>query len=435
MKALQETLDKAEQAVVLLEQEIATKSTSYQQSKEDFENYQKEIHTYQLKLTGILERADSLSREKLQTEQSIESAATQKQRLTQEVAGHVENIAAQKQKIASFEEKMTASLGSYETQEQSNADLKNKHEKLGEAIREIEANLKIVRKKKEEVQNNVNDVRVSLSEIAVKMENLQNQTHEIYEKSLLDCIAEIQNDENAFELTSENISGYREQRETLKSKVQRFGNVNLAAIDEIEELKERFEFLTTQQQDLEKSLATLMDAIKTINKTTKEKFEVTYNEVNERFQKIFPRLFRGGKARLTMTDPENILETGIDIFAQPPGKKLQNMNLLSGGEKALTAISLLFAIFEYKAPPFCVLDEVDAPLDDANVLRYVAMVKEMSEKTQFIVITHNKGSMQMANNLYGVTMEEPGVSRTVSVRLDQENVHTQETIFEAKSVA
>ena len=129
-------------------------------------------------------------------------------------------------------------------------------------------------------------------------------------------------------------------------------------------------------------------------------------------------MFRGGKGKLVLTDPGNRLETGIDIVAQPPGKKLQNMNLMSGGEKALTAISLLFAIFEYKAPPFCVLDEVDAPLDDVNVGRFLAMVKEMSKQTQFIVITHNKATMEAGENLYGVTMQEPGVSRVVSVRVN-----------------
>ena len=139
------------------------------------------------------------------------------------------------------------------------------------------------------------------------------------------------------------------------------------------------------------------------------------------------------KQKLSLTDPENMLETGVDILGQPPGKRLQNMNLLSGGEKALTAIALLFAIFEFKAPPFCVLDEVDAPLDDANVLRFVSIVKEMSHKTQFIVVTHNKNTMEMAHNLYGVTMEEPGLSRVVSVRLHQDKV--EENLEETRSVA
>jgi chromosome segregation protein len=161
-----------------------------------------------------------------------------------------------------------------------------------------------------------------------------------------------------------------------------------------------------------------------INQTTKENFKLTYDKVRENFRNLYHQLFEGGEADLVLTDENNLLECGVEIFAQPPGKKLQSIGLLSGGEKALTAISLLFAFFMVRPSPFCILDEVDAPLDEANVGRFVEIVKKFSDNTQFLVITHNKRTMEMANVLYGVTMEELGISKMISVRLNKELAET-----------
>jgi chromosome segregation protein len=428
-------LEQATQTTARLETTIEETTQAYQSSRADFDRYQEEIHQYQIKLTSFLEKMDALKREQTSLLQREEQARQNKTQLEASIESHAQNIVDQEKRIDELDAARLQELAAFQNKEEVNSELQIKHDQLVQDIRQIENDLKQARKAKENQVEAINTVRVALSEVAVKMEGLQAQVFEKYEKDILSYLHEDKQEDQIIEITSDNLESLQSKREELKGKLSRFGNVNLAAIDEIEELQERYTFLTEQRADLETSLASLTDAIKTINKTTKEKFETAYAEVDARFQKIFPRLFRGGKARLTMNDPENILETGIDIFAQPPGKKLQNMNLLSGGEKALTAISLLFAIFEYKAPPFCVLDEVDAPLDDANVLRYVSMVKEMSQQTQFIVVTHNKGAMEMAQSLYGVTMEEPGVSRTVSVRLAQENVHNKEEIFEQRSVA
>ncbi len=208
------------------------------------------------------------------------------------------------------------------------------------------------------------------------------------------------------------------RRDELQRLVDELGEVNLMAIDEYRELEERFTFLTGQKDDLEESLGALQQAIQRINRTTRKRFIETFHLVNAKFQEIFPRLFCGGKAELRLTNEDDLLETGIEIVVQPPGKKLQNVTLLSGGEKALTAVALIFSIFLIKPSPFCLLDEVDAPLDDANIGRFNEMVREMSEISQFIMITHNKTTMTIADTLYGVTMEEPGVSKLVSVRLN-----------------
>ncbi|HMK73711.1 MAG TPA: chromosome segregation protein SMC, partial [Myxococcaceae bacterium] len=202
----------------------------------------------------------------------------------------------------------------------------------------------------------------------------------------------------------------------LRAQVERMGEINLTAIEEHQEVADRHGFLAAQKRDLEASLAQLRTAISKIDRTSRERFSHTFDAVNEKFQAVFPRLFGGGRAGLVLVeDPAG--EPGVDIVAQPPGKKLQSVTLLSGGEKALTAVALIFAIFLIKPSPFCVLDEVDAPLDEANVGRYNDLVREMSGQSQFILITHNKRTMEVVDTLYGVTMEEPGISKLVSVRL------------------
>jgi chromosome segregation protein len=204
----------------------------------------------------------------------------------------------------------------------------------------------------------------------------------------------------------------------LKAKIDRLGPVNMMAIEQFDELEGRHVFLTTQRRDLVDSIAQTSEAIARIDETTKARFSEAFTAIQANFQGTFSTLFGGGRAGLSLLDEHDPLESGIDIVASPPGKRLQSVQLLSGGEKALTAIALMFAIFEYKPSPFCLLDEIDAPLDDANVHRFVEMLRGMLDRTQFILITHNRQTMEIANRLYGVTMEEPGVSKLISVQLN-----------------
>jgi chromosome segregation protein len=204
----------------------------------------------------------------------------------------------------------------------------------------------------------------------------------------------------------------------LKRKIERLGPVNMMAIEQFDELESRHTFLTTQRKDLLDSIAQTGEAIRKIDKTTRERFEAAFLMINQHFQETFTTLFGGGRAGLVLIDQENDPESGIDIIAQPPGKRLQNVQLLSGGEKALSAMALMFAIFKYRPSPFCLLDEIDAPLDDANIGRFVEMLLGMQTNTQFILITHNRKTMEIANRLYGVTMEEPGVSKLISLQLN-----------------
>ncbi|MGZ6132610.1 MAG: chromosome segregation protein SMC, partial [Myxococcaceae bacterium] len=208
-----------------------------------------------------------------------------------------------------------------------------------------------------------------------------------------------------------------QQLKDLRGQLERLGEINLTAIEEHQEVAQRHSFLAGQKRDLEVSIKSLRDAIAKIDRTSRERFARTFEVVNDRFQRVFPRLFGGGRAGLLLTDDGPTGEPGVEIVAQPPGKKLQSVTLLSGGEKALTAVALIFAIFLIKPTPFCLLDEVDAPLDEGNVGRYNDLLREMSKQSQFILITHNKRTMEVVDTLYGVTMEEPGISKLVSVRL------------------
>ena len=204
----------------------------------------------------------------------------------------------------------------------------------------------------------------------------------------------------------------------LRAKIDRLGPVNMMAIEQFDELETRHAFLVTQRKDLVDSIEQTSETIKRIDETTRRRFAEAFTAINHNFQETFSTLFGGGRAGLTLLDETDPLESGIEIIAQPPGKRLQSVQLLSGGEKALTAIALMFGLFKYKPSPFCLLDEIDAPLDDANIGRFVEMLRGMQERTQFILITHNRKTMEIADRLYGVTMEEPGVSKLISVQLN-----------------
>ena len=204
----------------------------------------------------------------------------------------------------------------------------------------------------------------------------------------------------------------------INEEIRALGAVNLAALEELKAATERRDYLDAQSKDLNEAMATLEDAIRRIDRETRDKLQATFDEVNRHFSEMFPALFGGGQARLTLTGDE-ILDAGVHVTAQPPGKKNASIHLLSGGEKALTALSLVFAMFRLNPAPFCLLDEVDAPLDDSNTERFCDLVKKMSDNSQFLFISHNKITMEMANQLLGITMQEPGISRVVAVDIEE----------------
>ena len=273
-----------------------------------------------------------------------------------------------------------------------------------------EADLKEIRQRIDVGARRVNELTLESRELSLALDNLLQQARERHRVEL----AKIIGDYHLRELPDENTKARIDELARL---VERMGEINLMAIEEYEEQAKRYDYLHAQQTDLEEALLHLDKAIKQMNRESKRLFKETFDSVNDRFKLIFPRLFGGGRAELMLTNPEDLLETGVEIVAQPPGKKIGAIELMSGGEKALTAVSLIFSIFQHRPSPFCLLDEVDAPLDEANIGRFCEAIRSMTGHSQFIVITHSKKTMQMADVLYGVTMEAPGVSKLVSVEL------------------
>lgn len=291
-------------------------------------------------------------------------------------------------------------------------ELKTDYEAKARAVQEREAGLREERKQLQQFLSQKHDQELRLQEVGNQLAVLADQMMERYKVDISQYPVAI-GSEIDWEAEGQAVV-------ELKDQLEKLGSVHVGALAEYDELKERHDFLSKQEADLEKSLEDLKKAIQKINRISRERFFSIFEAVNAKFQEVFPRLFKGGRAKLILVDEQNLLETGVEIYAQPPGKKLQSITLLSGGEKALTAVALIFSIFLIKPSPFCLLDEVDAPLDDANIDRFNDQVRAMTAQSQFIIITHNKRTMERADCLYGVTMEEAGVSKVVSVRLNQE---------------
>jgi chromosome segregation protein len=285
-----------------------------------------------------------------------------------------------------------------------------------QAVAEVEHALRQAEQLRAGTEQRAQGVRNELEQLRLRQQGLQVQRENV--------LRQLREDDREVEQVlatmpeAANEPEWQQVLERVASRIARLGPINLAAIDEYSLQSERKNYLDAQNEDLETALETLASAIRKIDKETRSRFRDTFEKVNSGLQELFPRVFGGGSAYLEMTG-DDLLDTGISIMARPPGKKNSTIHLLSGGEKALTAIALVFSIFQLNPAPFCMLDEVDAPLDDANVGRYARMVKEMSAKVQFIYITHNKISMELADQLMGVTMHEPGVSRLVTVDVDE----------------
>ena len=296
-------------------------------------------------------------------------------------------------------------------------------------IKDLE--LKEIRLKITDFTNQISSLDKSKLETSNIIEAIRYEISED-EKNIQEVIGQVKSiKEQLFELSVDNksildadinydLSKWKKRENELSSAIERMGPINLAAIDQFKEYEERKSYLIMQKEDLISALNSLEDAIRKIDKDTKERFKDTFEKVDKKLQEIFPKLFNGGKAYLKMTE-NDLLKTGVVVYASPPGKKLTSINLLSGGEKALTALSLVFALFSLNPSPFCMLDEVDAPLDDVNIERFCNLFTEMSEKIQFIVITHKKITMEYVEQLIGVTMGEKGVSKLVNVSMKEES--------------
>ena len=398
------------------EQEIQGLIESQKLGRERWEEAQRGITTRKLELATRKEKRESLSVRLKELGERIESATTlttdkeeSLSKIDQKIDGYLREKSGIESTITDLWQKKDAI---------SKEIVAKENERAGREERQrlSEEELKEKRRVMEDIKKEINQFEIQKAEIRLETGHLKETIYTTYQINLEEEIKNLNlKDLNIDELTS--------SLTALKERLNRMGPVNLASIEEYQELNQRYEFLTSQESDLTQACETLHKTISKINMTTREMFLNTFNIINEKFQYLFQLFFQGGESKLVLTDENNVLDSGIEIFAQPPGKKVSQLALLSGGEKALTAISLIFATFLARPTPFCVLDEIDAPLDEVNTERFINSVKDMTGFSQFIIITHNKRTMEAADTLYGITMEDPGVSKIVSVNLTKREQH------------
>lgn len=444
LKARQNQLEQAQARQQTLQKEQQDLQAEIERDKQELQECRGRLQTALDTMSGLEQQREQLSNRRDELRNTLEQAREQAQTVRSEA--HEIKLRAEKQRtelnstrqalerldsqltqLSARREELQKALAESETPlEEMNRELTDKLDKrvaveteLGEArqameaiehqMREFEEQRVAAEQQVQEVRSSLEQIRISQQEFKVRRQTLEEQiTESGFE--LQQLLQEMPEDAE--------VTQWQENVEQLEAKIQRLGPINLAAIEEFEQQSERKQYLDAQNEDLVQALKTLEDAIHKIDKETRTRFKETYDKVNSGLKDLFPRLFGGGHAYLEMTG-EDLLETGVTVMARPPGKRNSTIHLLSGGEKALTAVALVFAIFELNPAPFCMLDEVDAPLDDANVSRYCDLLQHMSDRTQFIFITHNKVTMEVANHLTGVTMHEPGVSRMVAVDVDE----------------
>jgi len=381
-------MEQFNQTVVELKMQLTALSAKLENSNNSLKRL-KEFHE-----DGRL-RLEQLSREIIHKRQKEESA-----KLT--IVGHEEKLADMYAGIKRLDESIGRDEVDYQ---QIDARLKDSDNKISD-----------IKSRREKSLEKFRTLELELSQTQLKRDNTANRLEERYQSGFEDLKAEFRHDEGAQVIIADmTVDDMEADLKSSREKIAKIVDVNLGAIKEYEQLKDRFDFLETQRDDLLKAIEDLHKVIKKINKITQLKFMETFKAINEKLMEVFPRLFDGGEARLVLIEPEKPLESGVELMIHPPGKKLTRLSLLSGGEKALSAIAFIFSIFLIKPASFCLLDEIDAPLDDANVFRFNDLLQIIGENSQIIVITHNKRTMEFADMLFGITMEQKGISKVVSV--------------------
>ena len=411
IKEVDETLDQKKGAQTSDEKMLSETQKTLQQLRVEFERLREQLHLVSSDHKVLGERRSALERtveriEEQQTgletqEQATQTSQSQNYERLEKMTRDLETLKADLVEYTQAAEQMDSAL---ELQEQAYAEWKEDFPQTEKALGEL-------RTRKSELQEKRSQIDVEKARAETQLQNISELCEEQLQMPLDEAVAGV----DLTEIASE--EDVHQEYSDLKEQLDTFGPLNMAALEEYQESEERHQFLTTQRSDIEGSIADTTRAIQEINRRSRKQFQEAFEAINTHFNKIFQKLFGGGECGMRLLDEEDLLESGIDIYAQPPGKKPQNVMLLSGGEEALTVFSLLMAIFNYRPSRFCVLDEVDAPLDDSNVARFTNLIQEMSSQTQFIIITHNKHTMKTSDALYGVTMEEAGVSQLVSVKL------------------
>ena len=406
-------------SVVTIKQELTTyenNKLSIEEDKErisnDIKNIDKEIESLESKYFEVKREEVNISEELKEKNKTLDGKKDLLSNVTRDIS-QLKNVVEDK-----VSEKETEIINSYYEKVSLRDTIKNNIDTLNREIDELKVKIENISAEYKIKSNNIrslekekNEINISINRLEVKLDNMLNILNEDYSMTY-----EAARDKYSLEVEA---SYARERVNLYKNNIKRLGMVNLAAIDEYERVNTRYEFLCKQKDDLNNAEESLLEIMREMDGVIEEEFTNTYKKVNEEFTKVFKELFSGGTASLKLTDPDNMLTTGIDIVASPPGKKLSSITLLSGGEKTLTAISLLFAILNVREVPFCLFDEVEAALDEANVDQFGKYLDHYKNKTQFLIITHKKKTMEYADTLYGITMQESGVSKLVSVKLNE----------------
>lgn len=393
-----------------MEDKIAALQAEMKQLNEIKDAHNNEITDLKVKLAAVEQHKKSLELQNTELNDRIKQLETELQNSIKEMEQSDSDSTRYDEMLKQIKNETKNLKASIEQQQQQILLKAEEKAKLQAAIEKADEDVKQNLQEAADAQNSLHKIDMQKAKMEFELENIELKLLETYELNYHNA--------QSYRDESMNLTWASRRVDELKNEVRAMGTVNVNAVEEYEKLSQRYTFLNTQVDDMVKSRESLLQAIAEISESMKNQFITEFYKINENFNEVFIQLFGGGEAKLMLSDAENILESGIEIIARPPGKKLQNLMLLSGGERALTAIALLFAILKMKPAPFCVLDEIDAALDDANVDRYASFLKEFARTTQFIIVTHRKGTMESADCLYGVSMEESGVSKLISVKLE-----------------
>ncbi len=394
-----------------LEQESEELSSKLANAKTDVQSLQAEVTRLQVDDAKTTQEKEGVQREYNMLKISLDDVEERLSRMSEETEKNSEFVSQNQMLLEERKIELEVMIRKAQEEEEMVAHVRDAYEQKAAELDQYQEDYSAYLTNKSQLQATMNEAQLQLEQAQMKETNLVAQIRERYQVELADVYTQHMHKEFSYE-------NPQSELKDLKDKIHKIGEVNLSAIEEYDEISGRYAFLSKQYEDLMDAKEQLKKVIDRINRICSRRFKETYEAVNERFQKVFPVLFGGGEAKLILIEDTEKGEMGLDIVSRPPGKKLQSVSLLSGGEKALTAVSLIFSIFLVKPSPYCLLDEVDAPLDDANVMRFNELVKEMAKRSQIIVVTHNKYTMEIAEKLYGVTMEEKGVSKMVSVDLN-----------------
>ncbi|MGD8251440.1 MAG: chromosome segregation protein SMC [Desulfobacterales bacterium] len=410
-----ELLAQVSSEVKAAQDQVSSNSVESQTLARQMEAFNQKVTDIKLQLTAMNAKLESSASTLRRLKEFQEDGSKRYNDLLEEVAAKKNRLAGIRQK--SRDDRETLALR-YDELNQLTQHLELnevEYQEIDHRLKERDAEIAELKTRREKTLENLRLLELEASELNLKRENISQRIEERYHRPLIQFKADLPVGEGDNDWTVEAMEA---ELERCRKKIAAIQDVNLGAIKEYEQLKTRFDFLCAQRDDLNQAIEDLHKVIRKINRITQERFLDTLNQVNEKLVEVFPRLFQGGSAKLVMTDPSQPLDTGVEFMIHPPGKQLTRMSLLSGGEKALSAIAFIFSIFLMRPTSFCLLDEIDAPLDDANVSRFNNLLKTIGENSQIIMITHNKRSMEFADTLFGITMEKKGISKVVSVNLE-----------------